>query len=120
MENRFKMSLLRGDIILVPFPFTDLLTEKVRPAVIISVKNELDVTAAFISSIISEKPTEVDFVLSEDHPDFSLTGLKKSSLFKMNKILTLERSRILRRLGKVSPSIQKELDLRFKLAFGLK
>jgi len=111
--------LSRGDIVLVPFPFTDLSEKKVRPAIIISTKNDIDVSVAFISSIIPEKPTEVDFVLQENYPDFSMTGLKKPSVFKMNKVLTLERLRILRKLGKVSSSIQKELDIRFKLAFGI-
>jgi len=115
--------LKRGDIVLVPFPFTDLSKEKVRPAVVISAENDIDVSdvsVAFISSIIPEEPATVDFVLLESHPDFSVTGLKRASVFKMNKVLTLERSKILRRLGGVSPSIQKELDIRFKLAFGIK
>ena len=112
--------LQRGDIVLVPFPFTDLSKKKVRPAIVISEENDVDVSVAFISSIVPEKPTKIDFILLESHPDFSLTGLKKSSVFKMNKVLTLERSAILLRLGKVSPSVQKELDFRFKLAFGIK
>ena len=120
MENPSKIMLKRGDIVLVPFPFTDLSKEKVRPAVVISAENDIDVSVAFISSIIPEEPATVDFVLLESHPDFSVTGLKRASVFKMNKVLTLERSKILRRLGGVSPSIQKELDIRFKLAFGIK
>ena len=112
--------LKRGDIVLVPFPFTDLSKEKVRPAVVISAKNDVDVSVAFISSIIPEEPTEADFVLSESHPDFSVTGLKRSSIFKMDKVLTLERLMILRRLGRVPPSTQRERDIRFKLAFGIK
>lgn len=59
------------------------------------------------------------FVLLDSHPDFKLTGLKKSSVFKMNKVVTLERSKILRKLSKTSPFIQKELDIKFKLAFGI-
>jgi len=111
--------LNRGDIVLVPFPFTDLSLKKVRPAVVISVKNDVDVSVAFISSIFPEEPSEVNFVLLESHPDFSMTGLKKSSVFKMNKVLTLERSKILRRFGKISLSVQKELDIKFKIAFGI-
>ena len=111
--------LKRGDIVLVPFPFTDLSKEKVRPAVVISVENDIDVSVAFISSMIPQESTATDFVLSESNPDFSVAGLKRSSVFKMNKVITLERSKILRRLGKVSPCIQKELDIRFKLAFGI-
>ena len=122
-ENPSKIMLKRGDIALVPFPFTDLSKEKVRPAVVISAENDIDVSdvsVAFISSIIPKEPATVDFVLLESHPDFSVTGLKRASVFKMNKVLTLERSKILRRLGGVSPSIQKELDIRFKLAFDIK
>ena len=112
--------LKRGDIILLPFPFTDLSHEKVRPAVVISSENDVDVSVAFISSIIPKELSVVEFVLLESHPDFSITGLKRSSVFKMNKVLTVERSIILRRLGRVSPSIQKDLDIRIKLAFGIK
>jgi mRNA interferase MazF len=107
--------LKRGDIVLVPFPFTDLSKEKVRPAVVISAENDVNVSVAFISSIIPEEPTAVDFVLSESHPDFSVTGLKRSSVFKMNKVLTLERSKILRHsvefLHLSTENLTSDLDL---------
>jgi hypothetical protein len=38
--------LKRGDTVLVPFPFTNLTREKVRPAVVISAKNDVDVSVA--------------------------------------------------------------------------
>jgi len=103
--------LKRGDVVLVPFPFTDLTAEKLRPAVIVSSDpQELDVVIAFISSIVplGELPA-TDFLLVPNHPDFPRTGLKKASVFKMNKLLTIERTRIIRRLGEVSTTIQTEL-----------
>jgi mRNA interferase MazF len=113
--------LQRGDVVLVPFPFTDLTTEKLRPAVIISVDPQrIDVIIAFISSVVSPgELSETDYVLHQDDADFAQTGLKKASTFRMRKLLTIERSRIIRRLGRVSPTIQKELDIRLKQAIGL-
>lgn len=113
--------LRRGDVVLVPFPFTDLTTEKLRPAVVTSADpQETDIVIAFISSVVS--PTELsgtDYMLERDNPDFARTGLKKSSTFRMKKLLTIERSKIVRRLGRVSPVIQKELDTRLRHAFDL-
>ena len=113
--------LKRGDIVLVPFPFTDLTAEKLRPAVIISPEpQELDVVIAFISSMVpSGELAETDFLLTPDHPDFSKTGLKKVSVFKMKKLLTMERTKLIRRLGRVSSAIQEELDRRLRNALGL-
>ncbi|HAH19352.1 MAG TPA: PemK family protein [Candidatus Omnitrophica bacterium] len=114
------MALKRGDIILVPFPFTDLSSSKVRPAVIISADpQEEDVSIAFISSVVSNPLKNTEFLLSPSHPNFSSTGLKKESIFKMNKMLTLHTSLILRRLGRAVPAIQKELDKLLKKALGL-
>ena len=45
--------LRRGDFVLVPFPFTDLSHQKVRPAVIVSADPQaLDVILAFVTSVL--------------------------------------------------------------------
>ena len=125
MERQSKHStqavLERGDVVLVPFPFTDLTSQKLRPAVIISVDPQrIDVVIAFVSSVVSpEGPSETNYVLHEDEPDFVRTGLKKTSAFRMRKLMTIERSRIIRRLGRVSPAVQKKLDTRLRHAVGL-
>jgi mRNA interferase MazF len=47
------LRLRRGDIVLVPFPFTDLTGQKVRPALVISPDPPgEDVMVAFISSVV--------------------------------------------------------------------
>lgn len=61
----------RGKIILVPFPFTDLSSQKIRPAVIVSRASEgsPDTIVAFITSVpLRASPSHV--VLPKTHADF--------------------------------------------------
>jgi mRNA interferase MazF len=43
----------KGDLVLIPFPFTDLSGNKLRPALIFS-EDTLDVTVSFINYTILE------------------------------------------------------------------
>ena len=109
----------RGDIVLVPFPFTDLSHRKIRPAIILNVLRE-DVLVAFISSVVPlTAPDPTDCVLTASDPAFPATGLKLTSVFKLAKILCLHQSLILRQIGHVAPALQKELDVRLARAVGL-
>jgi len=106
--------------VLIPFPFTDLSSQKVRPALIISpdpVKE--DILVAFISSVVPPAPEPNEYVLDATHPAFARTGLKITSVFKMGKIATLHRSLILRRPGRTTPELQKVLDTVLRRAVGL-
>ena len=84
----------KGTIVLTRFPFTDLSSSKRRPAIIVSnvVKNKKDVIVAFISSVIPEKLQKTDLLIDKTNKDFSKTGLRKKSIFKMDKLATLEKS----------------------------
>ncbi len=108
-------------IVLTKFPFTDLSSSKRRPAVIISkvTDNEPDVIVAFISSVIPEASKESDFILETTHKDFKQTGLKKISVFKMDKLATLEKSIFAGELGVVSEDVYKELKLRLAKVFDI-
>lgn len=114
------MALNRGDIVLIPFPFTDLTSLKVRPAVIVSPDPQgEDIIIAFISSVIPGSLTATEFLLASDDPDFSVTGLKKSSVFKMNKLVTISSALVARRLGSVNAPAMEKLNLLLKKALGL-
>lgn len=113
--------MTKGTIVLTPFPFTDLSAIKRRPAVIVSSSEKTgdDVVVAFISSKTTEPIKETDYVLNTNHPDFMGTGLKKNSVFKMDKLITIEKRIIVGEIGRVSNVILRELDKRLRLTFGL-
>ena len=88
----------RGMIVLTPFPFTDLQGKKVRPAIIISSDKRKgdDVIIAYISSVFdSNRLQETDFVLRKEEEGFVETGLKVTSVFKMDKLATIDKGIIL-------------------------
>ncbi len=111
----------KGTIVLTRFPFTDLTGDKWRPAVIISNVDPAnpDVIVAFISSVIPVKPSLSDFILLNTHPDFVLSGLKKSSVFKMDKLATLDKSIFSGEIGSVSPYFFEQLKDKLHTALDL-
>ena len=115
--------MIRGKIVLTPFPFTDLTASKVRPAVVVSESARIgvDVILAFISSVYnSAKLLPTDELLQINDADFALTGLKKNSVFKMDKLATVDSSIILGEIGETSPTFQAKLDTKLKIALALK
>ncbi len=94
----------KGDLVLVPFPFTDLSGSKTRPALVL-VDQPRDATVAFISTQLAK--AEIHGVSLSPTKE---NGLKKASIIKLSKIATLEKKLFLGRLGKVSRSKQREID----------
>ncbi|MEQ8971318.1 MAG: type II toxin-antitoxin system PemK/MazF family toxin [Coleofasciculus sp. C1-SOL-03] len=114
------MSVKKGDIVLVPFPFTDLSTTKLRPAVVLWVDSTGDdITLCFISSQNLTRLSPNEFVLDASDPEFSNTGLKVTSKVRVTRIATLERRLITRRIGKLGVNQIQQLNSAMLQAFQL-
>ncbi len=98
------MTYKPGDVVLVNFPFTDLVSSKVRPAIVITVKGE-DVIILGIFSKIPKKIQESWFIINETAEYFSKTGLKKTSIIKTEKIVVIHNSIIRQSLGSLSENV---------------
>jgi mRNA interferase MazF len=111
----------RGAIVLVPFPFTDLSSIKVRPALVISGQNnaKADVAVLFLTSLVKKTTLADDVLLTSADKDFIKTGLKMTSVIKCRKIATLDRSIILGELGSLTPEMMKRVDKILKKIFFL-
>ena len=103
--------LLRGDIVLVAFPFTDLSQTKRRPAVVLWANPvQTDFALAFISSKDASHPTVGETAMMPTHPEFSLSGLSLPSKIPAMKLMTLSRSLITRWMGRLGPLFTADLD----------
>jgi mRNA interferase MazF len=106
-----KSRLERGDIVVAAFPFTDLSGNKRRPALVISSDvSQNDVTLAFISSVVPQRPMSDEILLVPTAPDSQQTGLKVPSVLRLNKLATIERNLITRWIGRLAPSRYAEID----------
>ncbi|MBE9176420.1 type II toxin-antitoxin system PemK/MazF family toxin [Synechocystis salina LEGE 06155] len=114
------MPLSKGDIVLVPFPFSNLSQTKLRPAVILWVDSQgKDITVCFISSQNIDQISLDEVDLTPENPEFSETGLKVASKIKVTKIVTIERQLIQRRLGKLGEQNFQQFNRALEFAFQL-
>jgi len=84
-----------GDIVLLKFPFTDGITFKKRPAIIIKDTKDGDVVVARITSQLIN--TEFDVFIE----NWRESGLKLPSVIRLHKLASLEKNIIDAILGKI-------------------
>lgn len=113
--------VIKGKVVLVPFPFDDFSATKVRPAICLtnSIGPHRHVVLAFISSQIPIDLLETDLVLDSSRSDFVSTGLRVSSTLRLHRLLTITTSLIQRELGALSPQMQCEVDNKLRNLFVL-
>jgi mRNA interferase MazF len=105
-----------GDVVLVPFPFTNQSGTKKRPAVVSKAvydSSHPDLVLAAITSQI-RKPLKIDEV---EMIEWQNSGLLKPSVIKP-VFKTIEKSLILRQLGSLSNSDASNLRKTLQLILG--
>ena len=111
----------RGDIILVPFPFTDLSASKQRPALVVS-PDIFNVTRKDI--LIAAITSQVPEILAEDEilipiNNLPVTGLLKISIGKVRKMVAIHQELVRKRIGTLPSSllgpVLKQIQKMFRL-----
>ncbi len=101
MKTMSMINYKQGDIVLVPFPFTDLTATKQRPALIISSdwynSNRQDVILVAITSQIPSILDLDEYLLTKI--ELNLSGLPKPSIIKFGKIFTIDIRLIRKSMG---------------------
>ncbi len=100
-----------GDIILIPFPFAEMINTKVRPAAVVAVTKDKykDIIVCAISSVVPSKLSENEMLITPQ----SVNKLRVPSVLKVDRIVTLKRKDVIHEMGKLNTT---ELE-KFKKVF---
>lgn len=98
------MNCSRNDVVLLPIPFTNLTSRKVRPAVVIG-RNGNDLFLVPISSVL----TNTNFLIQE----WKAAGLNVPSGIKA-QLATIEEKLVVKIVGKLTEADSKILDSKLR------
>ena len=92
-------SFVKGDLVVVPFPFSDLTESKRRPALVLSVLQGDDLILCQITS----KGIKDTYAISLSDLDCETGGLNKMSNVRPNRLFTADKSLVLYKVGHLKP-----------------
>ena len=96
---------VKGDIVVVPFPFSDLTDAKRRPTLILA---DLDGDDLILCQITSKNVRD-RYAISLEDRDFMEGGLRRKSNIRPNRIFTADRHIILYKVGHLKEKKVKEV-----------
>ena len=106
----------RGDVVLVPFPFTDLSATRTRPAVVVSVNAFAQATGDFTVAMITPVPRNTNY-------DYELRDWQAAPLLRPSwvraKLATLDPALVRHQPGRLHDADLAEVEQRIRLALGL-
>jgi mRNA interferase MazF len=88
---------MKGDVVVIPFPFSDLSQSKRRPALVVASFGGNDAILCQITS----KTVRDAYGISLDDKDFISGSLKQSGNIRPNRLFTADSNIILYRIGNI-------------------
>jgi mRNA interferase MazF len=96
---------VKGDVVVIPFPFSDLTQTKRRPALVVA---ELQGDDLILCQITSRLITD-QYAIPIDNDDFSSGSLRQSSNVRPNRLFTADKQIILSKVGHLKPEKVNEI-----------
>lgn len=106
--------MTKGKIFLALFPFDDLSTSKLRPALCLidPIGTRRHVILAYITSRVPAPLLDTDIVLNDDQADFNTSGLRVMSTIRLHHLVTVSTDVIQRELGTLTLETQEMIAKR--------
>ena len=96
---------VKGDVVVVPFPFSDLSTAKRRPALVVATLTGDDVILCQITS----RAVADSYAVPVTDDDFADGGLREDSNVRPNRLFTADFNIVLYRAGTLNAAKVREV-----------
>jgi mRNA interferase MazF len=98
------------EIVLVPFPYSDLSSFKRRPVLIISNNYYNNNYPDILVCVITSNLFRDQYSISLSNDDLEIGSLPEESIIKCHKLFTIEQSQILKRYSIISSNKSEEVS----------
>lgn len=99
---RFGTMYEQGEIIIVPFPFTDLSSIKQRPVIVLSRSSDNKNSEDIITCGITSNLKNSKYSVLIDNKDLLSGEIPKPSRIKLDKLFTLNQNIVKKRIGRIN------------------
>jgi mRNA interferase MazF len=116
------MSVSRGDVVLVDYPFSDRTGSKVRPALVVQADSlNQRITDTILASISrsTHRASPEQLLIDISTPEGGRTGLRQNSMVQCENLLTHDQRLIITKIGGLSASMMRQIDGCLKSALEL-
>jgi len=108
-------SITTFDIVLVPFPFTDLSSSKKRPCLVLKKIEINKLPPLYVLAMMTSQTNRINLEGDFQITDLKQAGLTKDTIVRTSKIFTAEQALILKKLGSLKSHDQIQFKKKWKL-----
>ncbi|MBI2672165.1 type II toxin-antitoxin system PemK/MazF family toxin [Candidatus Woesearchaeota archaeon] len=101
----------KGDIVIFPFPYTDLKNRKIRPCLVISEEMREDL---ILCQLTSQKTKKDNFSIELNKSDTENGSLFIDSYVRSNMLFTANKSQIIKKICEINAKRYEEVILKIK------
>jgi mRNA interferase MazF len=99
----------QGDIVLIPFPYSDLSTTKQRPVLVLSNTNYNKVQSDLVVAAITSNLNDKTYTIQITADDLDEGQLRAISVVRADKIYTFSNQIVIKKFGHLKPSLFTEV-----------
>ncbi len=116
------MSVSRGDVVLVDYPYSDGTGSKVRPALVVqtdTLNHRITDTILAAISRSQHRASATQLLIELTTPEGRQSGLRQDSMMQCENLLTFDQRHVVGTIGSLSAPLMQRIDECLRAALGI-